>query len=168
MADKNSAWRSPWVIAWVAMVVIFFSMNLFMIFMATGNNPGLVVNDFYERGQDYEKNLLKRRARNPGWDMQLQMPKLIKAVDQPVVCRFRVHDKDGQPVTPDAVTFYAYRPADANQDFSAPMQQVEPGVYQAEIRFPLKGAWDILVSAKQGQDEYSTPQRIGVGMDWVP
>jgi nitrogen fixation protein FixH len=168
MAEKNSAWRSPWVIAWVAMVIIFFSMNLIMIFMASDNNPGLVVDDFYERGQDYEKNLLKRRARDPGWEMRMQMPKLIEAVDQPVVCRFRVRDKDGRPVTPEAVTFYAYRPSDAKQDFSVPMREVEPGVYEAEVRFPLMGAWDILVSVKQGQDEYSTPQRIGVGMDWVP
>ena len=170
MADKNSAWRSPWVIAWVAMVVIFFSMNLFMIFMATDNNPGLVVDNFYERGQDYEKNMLKRQARNPGWKMQMEMPKLIKGEDanKPVICRFRVHDKDGQPVTPDSVTFYAYRPSDSKQDFSVPMREIEPGVYEAEISFPLIGAWDTLVSVKQGEDEYSTPQRIGVGMDWVP
>jgi nitrogen fixation protein FixH len=168
MADKNSAWRSPWVIAWVAMVVIFFSMNMIMIFMAADNNPGLVVDDYYERGQDYEKNMLKRRARDPGWEMQLHMPKLIEAVDQPVICRFSVRDKDGLPVTPEAVTFYAYRPSDAKHDFSVPMREIEPGVYQAEISFPLRGAWDTLVSVKQGQDEYSKTQRIGVGMDWVP
>jgi nitrogen fixation protein FixH len=168
MADKNSAWRSPWVIAWVAMVIIFFTMNLYMIYRAADNNPGLVVDNYYERGQDYEKNLLKRRARNPGWQMQIQLPKLIKEVDQPVTCRLTVRDKAGQPVTPDAVTFYAYRPSDAKQDFSKPMRQVEPGLYEAEIRFPLQGAWDILVIAKQGEDEFSTPTRIGVNMDWVP
>ena len=48
------------------------------------------------------------------------------------------------------------------------MREIEPGVYEAEISFPLIGAWDTLVSVKQGEDEYSTPQRIGVGMDWVP
>jgi nitrogen fixation protein FixH len=168
MADKNSAWRNPWVIAWVAMVAIFFSMNIVLIYMAADNNPGLVVDDYYERGQDYEKNMLKRQARDPGWEMQLQMPKLIETVDQPVVCRFSVRDKDGLPVSPETVTFYAYRPSDAKQDFSVPMQEIEPGVYEAEIRFPMMGAWDTLVSVKQGEDEYSTPQRVGVGMDWVP
>lgn len=167
MADKNSAWRSPWVIAWVSMVVIFFTMNMVMIFMAVDNNPGLVVDDYYERGQDYEKNLLKRLARDPGWKMQLQLPRKIE-VDQPVIARYSVQDQSGQPVTPDSVTFFAYRPADAKADFSVPMQQVAPGRYEAEIRFPLFGAWDILVSAKRGEDEYNTPKRIGVGMDWVP
>jgi nitrogen fixation protein FixH len=167
MADKNSAWRNPWVIAWVLMVVVFFTMNLIMIFMATGNKPGLVVDDYYERGQDYEKNLLKRLARDPGWKMEVKLPRKIE-VDEPVICRYTVRDKAGQPVTPDSVTFYAYRPSDARRDFSVPMHQVEPGLYEAEIRFPLFGAWDTLVSAKQGEDEYHTPKRIGVGMDWVP
>ncbi|MEJ2395867.1 MAG: FixH family protein [Candidatus Thiodiazotropha sp.] len=167
MTDKNSAWRSPWVIAWVAMVVIFFTMNMVMIYFAQSNNPGLVAEDFYDRGQDYEKNMLKRQARNPGWHMKVVLPKKI-GVDEPVICRFTVSDKDGEPVDPTAVIFYAYRPSDAKQDFNVPMQQVEPGIYEAEVRFPLLGAWDTLVSAKRGDDEYNTPKRIGVGIDWVP
>lgn len=167
MSDKNSAWRSPWVIAWVAMVVIFFTMNVIMIYMATDNNPGLVVDDFYERGQDYEKNMLKRQARDPGWEMRIVLPKKIE-VGQPVTCRFKISDQAGQPVSPDAVIFYAYRPSDKDADFSLPMQQVEPGIYETEVIFPLLGAWDTLVSAKQGEDEFNTPKRIGVGIDWVP
>jgi nitrogen fixation protein FixH len=167
MADKNSAWRSPWVIAWVAMIVIFFTMNGIMIYLAKTNNPGLVVEDFYERGQDYEKNMLKRQARNPGWQMKVDLPRKI-GVDEAVICRFTVSDNEGVPVDPTAVVFHAYRPSDAKQDFSVPMQQVGPGHYEAEVRFPLLGAWDILVSAQQGEDEYNTPKRIGVGIDWVP
>jgi nitrogen fixation protein FixH len=167
MTDKNSAWRSPWVIAWVAMVVIFFTMNMVMIYFAQSNNPGLVAEDFYDRGQDYEKNMLKRQARNPGWHMKVVLPRKI-GVDEPVICRFTVSDKDGEPVDPTAVIFYAYRPSDAKQDFTVPMHQVEPGIYEAEVRFPLLGAWDTLVSAKRGDDEYNTPKRIGVGIDWVP
>ncbi len=167
MADKNSAWRSPWVIGWVAMVAIFFSMNLFMIFMAVDNNPGLVNEDFYERGQDYEENMMKRRANDPGWQMKIQLPRKID-VDQVIAARFTVKDKSDQPVTVDQVMFHAYRPSDAAEDFSVPMLQVAPGVYEAKLRFPLLGAWDILVSVKRGEDEFNTPKRIGVGIDWMP
>jgi nitrogen fixation protein FixH len=167
MADKNSPWRNPWVIGWISMVVIFITMNMIMIYMATNNNPGLVVDDFYKRGQDYEKNMLKRQARDPGWQMRIQLPKKIE-FDEPVICRFRVADKAGQPVQPDSVTFYAYRPSDKAADFSSQMRMVEPGLYEAEVRFPLLGAWDTLVSAKQGDDEFYAPKRIGVGIDWIP
>ena len=167
MADKNSAWRSPWVIAWVVMVAIFFSMNVIMIFMAVENNPGLVVDDFYDRGQDYEKNMLKRQARDPGWHMQVTLPKKIE-VGQPVTCRFSIRDKQDQPVVPESVTFYAYRPSNRDDDFSVPMKPVEQGLYEAEVRFPLIGAWDTLVSVRHGEDEFNTPKRIGVGIDWIP
>ncbi|MBA1446863.1 MAG: FixH family protein [Gammaproteobacteria bacterium] len=167
MANKNSAWRSPWVIGWVAMVAIFFTMNLIMIFLTVNNDSGLVVEDFYERGQDYEKNMLKRLARDPGWQMEVQLPKKIE-IDQSVLCRFVVKDKMGEAVTPDAVILYVYRPSNAKQDFSIPMKAVEPGVYETQVSFPLIGAWDMLVSAKLGEDEFNTPKRVGVGIDWQP
>lgn len=149
------------------MVVIFLTMNLIMVYLAMKNNPGLVVKDFYQRGQDYEKNMLKRQARNPGWQMKVNLPKKI-GVDEPVICHFSIVDKEGIAVDPDQVTFHAYRPADAKQDFTVPMQKVGPGIYESEIRFPLLGAWDTLVSVRHGEDEYNTPKRIGVGIDWLP
>ncbi len=167
MSDKKSAWRSPWVIGWVVMVVIFFTMNAIMIYLAQTNNPGLVVEDFYERGQDYEKNMLKRQARNPGWQMKVEFPKKIEP-NEPFTCRYSVTDKEGVPIDPSEVTFYAYRPSDAKQDFQLPMKRVGPGLYEAEVSFALKGVWDTLVSVKQGEDEYNTPQRVSVGIDLIP
>jgi nitrogen fixation protein FixH len=167
MADKNSAWRSPWVIAWVAMVVIFFTMNMIMIFLAVDNNPGLVDDDFYERGQDYEANMLKRQARNPGWLLDIDLPKKIP-LNKEVTCRVRIKDNEGNLITPDSVTFYAYRPSDADMDFSVPMNEIDKGVYEIQVAFPLKGAWDLIVSVTRGEDEYNTPKRIGVDMDWIP
>lgn len=149
------------------MVVIFVTMNMIVIYLAQSNNPGLVAEDFYKRGQDYEQNMLKRQARDPGWQMQVELPKKI-GVDEAVICRFTVLDAEGMPIEPTAVVFYAYRPSDAKADFTVPMQRVGPGRYEAEVRFPLLGAWDALVSAKQGDDEYNTAKRIGVGIDWLP
>ncbi|MES9939903.1 MAG: FixH family protein [Candidatus Thiodiazotropha sp. 6PLUC2] len=167
MTDKKSAWRSPWVIAWVAMVVIFFTMNMIMIYLAIDNNPGLVVDDFYDRGQDYEKNMLKRKARDPQWKMKVKLPSKI-GIGEAVLCQYSVTDKEGEPIDRDEVIFHAYRPSDAKQDFSVPMQRVGPGMYEATVSFPLKGAWDTLVSIRNGEDEYQVAKRIGVGIDWVP
>jgi len=167
MTDKKSAFRSPWVIGWIAMVVVFLSMNMVMVYFAITNNPGLVVKDFYERGQDYEKHMLERQARNPHWRMRVKLPRKI-GVNEAVICHFTVMDKEGSPVVPDSVTFHAYRPSDARQDFSVPMKETAPGVYESEVRFPLQGAWDTLVSVKHGEDEYNTAKRVGVGIDWLP
>ena len=159
MSDKQSAWRSPWVIAWVGILVVFVLVSGVRVYIAVVTNPGLVDEDFYERGQEYEKNLRKRMARDPGWKMRIEAPRFVD-LGKPTRFSFSVTDKDGVPVDPDSVTFYAYRPSDASKDFSLPMQLVEAGYYQAEVAFPLLGAWDILVSAKRGEDEFNVPHRL--------
>lgn len=163
MTNKTSAWRSPWVIAWVSMLVIFFVANVIMIYLAVDRNPGLVDKDFYDRGQYHEQNMLKRQARDPGWKMKLEAPKFVD-VGKPTSYGFRIEDREGNPVTPDSVTFYVYRPADADADFSVPMEADAPGHYGAEVTYPLLGVWDILVSVRKGEDEYNHPHRVSAGV----
>ncbi len=155
------AWKSPWVIGWVTLVFIVLGVNLFMVYLAIETNPGLVVEDYYERGQDYEKTRFSKQANDPGWHMTLDMPEqLVAGNDIPV--NFTVLDTAGVPVLPDSVTFYAYRPSDAKRDFYTPMEMLAKGLYTATAKFRLKGVWDLLVSVKLGEDEYHLGQRIQV------
>ena len=75
----TSAWRSPWVIGWVGLVVVVLGVNLTMVVLAVATNPGLVNDNFYERGRDYEKTLMSRLARDPGWTLSADIPSDIKA-----------------------------------------------------------------------------------------
>lgn len=159
MTANNSAWRSPWVRAWVATLLVVVSANVLMIYLAIDANPGLVVEDYYERGQDYEKNMVARMERDPRWRMRIKTSN-TPPLATPVPINFSVMDKEGQPVIPDAVTFYVYRPSDAKQDFSVPMQQQSPGHYLADVSFPLKGVWDTLVSVQKGDEEYHQALRV--------
>ena len=163
-ANKQSALRSPWVLAIIGMLVIFVIANIIMISLSL-HRPGLVDDNYYDRGQDYEKNMLKRQAqaRELGWHMKVEEPAYAD-VGKPVSYGFRIADKAGKPVVADSVTFYVYRPADESQDFSVPMKQVEAGYYQADITYPLLGVWDILVSVKKDDYEYNVPSRISAGV----
>ena len=158
---KQSAWRSPWVLGWIVLVVVVLFANGLMIFLAADNKPGLVVEDYYERGQAYERHILERQSRDPGWLMQIEIPKTLYKGKQQVV-RFTVVDKSGDPVIPDRVTLYAYRPSDARQDFSEAMIEESAGIYRTTVAFPLKGVWDTLVSAKLGEAEYNKGMRVMV------
>ena len=60
------AWRSPWIIAWFVLVGVFLAVNGVMIYLAVTTNPGLVVEDYYDRGQHYERHLVSEMARDPG------------------------------------------------------------------------------------------------------
>jgi nitrogen fixation protein FixH len=94
--------------------------------------------------------------------MEVHPPASVE-VGEPALFRFTVSDRDGRPAEPDQVIFYAYRPSDRRQDFSREMSPVEPGHYEAQVSFPLKGVWDILVSVRQGEAEYNSPHRLSAG-----
>lgn len=160
---KQPALRSPWVLGWIAMFIIFVMANVVMIYLALDKSPGLVVDDYYERGQDYEKNMLKRQARDPGWKLKVVAPEFVD-VAKPALFGLKTHAKDGSSLQPDSVTFYAYRPSDAKKDFEVPMKEVSSGLYQADISFPLLGVWDILISVKQGDMEINVPHRLSAGV----
>lgn len=157
----QSAWRSPWMWGWFGILASVITANCIMIYFAVDGNPGLVVEDYYDRGQHYEKNMVARMAKDPGWLMQISEPKNLRQ-GKPTVIQFSLATKEGGAVNPDSVTFYAYRPSDAKADFSLPMQAVGNGLYQAEATFALKGVWDVLVSVQKEGEEYNEALRLGV------
>jgi nitrogen fixation protein FixH len=156
------AWKSPWVIFWIALVIAVLGVNGVMVYLAIATNPGLVVQDYYERGQHYERTLLSKKAHDPGWVLRTDLPKDIRA-GKPTDIRLQLVDNAGRPVTPDRVRLFVYRPADAARDFSVPMTEVGLGRYAAEVSFPLVGVWDTLAAARNGEDEYQVGQRVEVG-----
>jgi nitrogen fixation protein FixH len=162
MATKaNSPWRSPWLLGWIGLLVAFLMANSYMIYLATSGGPGLVVKDYYDRGQDYEKTMMERKALDPGWNMKVMAPESIVMAKE-VIVNFSVQDKEAKPVNRDSVVFHVYRPSDANQDFSVPMQRIDDGLYEARMSFPLPGAWDVLVTVPNGKIEVNFPKRIDV------
>ncbi|OMH38748.1 FixH family protein [Motiliproteus sp. MSK22-1] len=161
MGKIQSAWRSPWVIGLTVMGVIFVTANFYLIYLAGDRAPSLVAENYYERGQDYEKNMLKRLAKDPGWKMTLTPPAKI-SLKQPAEFQFSLLDKEGKVVTPDSVTLFAYRPSDSRADFSTEMSRLAPGNYQVKTQFPLKGYWDLLASVKDGEEEFNISLRIFV------
>lgn len=164
MTKKQTALGSPWVRFWIGLLLVFVAMNVVMIYLAVGTGPGLVVEDYYDRGKNHEKNVLKKMAQDPGWKMEFQAPKFID-VGKPVRIAFRLTDREGRPLGADAVTLYAYRSSDAKQDFSLPMKPVEPGLYEATATFPLLGVWDLVASCKLGTEEHNSKEyRFSAGV----
>jgi nitrogen fixation protein FixH len=158
---SNSPWRNPWVLGWIGLIMSVLTVNLIMVFFAIATNPGLVNDDYYDRGQNYERTLVSRLAKDPGWTMRADIPDDLK-VNQSATILVTLVDKAGQPVTPDQITFFAYRPSDKSRDFSAPMAKEGLGQYSVRVTFPLFGAWDSLIAIRQGEDEFTTGERIRV------
>lgn len=145
-ANKQSWYKSPWVIGWLLLVLVVISVNSFMIYQSVNKYPGLVVEDFYERGQDYEENILKKLESNQRWKTQFQLTDIH--ANKETVIGFTITDQQGNPATVEKVTLFAYRPSNAKKDFSVAMNlSDDKKYYQATLSFDSKGKWDLLASA---------------------
>jgi len=161
--SNKRAFRNPWVIGWTAMVVIVLGANIGMITMAVVTNPGLVNADYYEKGKQFERNVVSRQQERAaiGWDMALNLPQRLRMAEKATLS-FQSADAEGRPLAGAEVKLFAYRPADKAADFSLPMTEVAPGRYEAEVGFPLKGLWDLIVHVERGGKELDLPRRIHV------
>ena len=164
--SNPSAWRNPWVIGWISLVAVVLIVNIVMITLAYTTNPGLVVDDYYERGRDHEQNIRKKiAARNElGWTYSAEFPTSPR-INQKELYRVSMVDKKGMPLNGCEVKLTAYRPSDAGADFTIPMTETLPGLYEANTQFPLKGLWEITVSISRGNDYYDFSRRASVTTD---
>ena len=161
--DSKQALRNPWVLGWLGFVMIVLAVNIGLILLSRSSNPGLVDKNYYDHGRDFERNVLKNIAAREslGWETRLEIPERI-VMAQPTLLRFTVVNNQGLPLSDAEVIVTAYRPADAAADFIVPLHAVASGRYQADISFPLKGTWDLIVKVKRATDSYDLTRRITV------
>ncbi len=152
---SNQAWRNPWFLGWMGLLLFVFIVNMSMVYLSIKRNSArLLTADFYEKGKAYSDNRLKLEATKLDWMGQVKKPTEIK-LNQPNLFRYTLVNQQKQVANPDKVIFYAYRPSDGNFDFATPMQEITKGQYQLAVKFPLKGIWDIIISAQKGDKEYN-------------
>ncbi|MCU7800760.1 MAG: FixH family protein [gamma proteobacterium symbiont of Lucinoma myriamae] len=160
-SNKQHWYKSPLLLGWLFLVMTAMAGTIYMVIQANSGFPGLVVDDFYERGQNYEENIHKKIADNEKWDTEFT----ISAVHQnkPVTINFTIKDKAGVLSPVEKITLFAYRLSDAKQDFSVPMTLAEDKTnYQATMTFVSKGKWDLLASAVIDGIEVNYAKRIFV------
>lgn len=161
--DSKAAFRNPWVIGFISAILLVIAVNVAFIITAAITNPGLVEEDYYEKGRDHEKNFQsKQDIRNElGWQMRLA-PANKPIIGEPVTYTFNVVNSAGIPIVADRAVLSAYRPSDVSADFQLDMNEVAAGVYSVETMFPLKGIWDVTATLHQGDKNLDTTRRISV------
>lgn len=158
---KQHWYKSPWLIGWLLLVLVVVAVNAYMITQSINDFPGLVVDDFYDRGQDYEENIVTKLENNQKWTTEFNINEIY--IGQETIIDFKLQDKDGKTANIEKLTLFAYRPSDAKKDFSVVMLPMPNKIdYQAKITFPDKGKWDLLASAVIDGIEVNYAQSIFV------
>ncbi len=149
-SNHQSWYKSPMLLAWLFLVLAAMAGTIYMVIQANSGFPGLVVDDFYERGQDYEENIHKKFENNEKWATEFQLDEIY--LNKPTIISITVSDKSGVAANPEKVTLYVYRPSNSKIDFNVPMTLSADTllngnpVYQATVIFEAKGKWDLLAS----------------------
>jgi nitrogen fixation protein FixH len=160
--EKESALKSPWIRGLLAMMAVIVAANVTMITLAYKTSPGLVVDDYYEKGKNYNKSLEKMAAQKAlAWDVHLSNPEKIEAGEK-TGYGLTILDKSRSPLLADKVEIYAFRPSDVAADFSAQMIAQAEGKYAGDMIFPLPGVWDLVVNIVKGDDQFEITKRIFV------
>ncbi len=161
--SSNKALRNPWVIGWLGILLLVIVVNTAFIITAFMTNPGLVDEDYYEKGKDHERTVqtkIANRARL-GWQLDLKTANKI-VVDKTTTIHIDIKNREGQLISADRAVLIAYRPSDVNADFDQKMENLAPGRFVTTIKFPLKGVWDIRVAVRSGTESLDTSLRINV------
>lgn len=160
--DWSVAWKNPLVIFWVGIILTVLMVNFFMVSMAVVTNPGLVIDDFYERGKNHAAVLAERKEMEKmGWQLKVDMPELVEAKSEMI--SLEVLDKDSKHFDVDSATLYYYRPSDRELDGSIELVKLDTaGHYSVEFTLPLKGKWDFIVEVVKGDKKYSVGQSFMV------
>lgn len=160
--EKNRGLISPWAIGIICMIAVVLTANITMIVIARMTSPGLVVEDYYEKGKNYHKSVEKIRAqRDLAWQTVLLMPEKMPANGLSLI-KVSVKDSFERPVTGGRVELRAFRPSDASRDFYVEMKPESEGTYAGMVTFPLPGYWDVVVTVVRGGDEFEIVERIFV------
>lgn len=161
--DNKRAMRNPWVLGWLGLLVVVVLVNVIFIATAFNTSPGLVDEDYYEKGRYHDANYQeKMAARNRlGWNIRLQLPGSIKQ-GQAVNFSVNVVDRIGNPLKDARVTLHAYRPSDASADMQTDLERIAEGVFQSKLSLPLKGIWDINITVTQGEESLKSSRRVNV------
>jgi len=160
--SNKEALKNPWVLAIILFVLTFVTMNAVFIYLAFQSPPSLVDKNFYENGQNFEQIQEKiDQQKALGWSGILFVPTKTR-VNQSQKYEVLIQGQNSTSLALDSVKIKAYRPSDANADFSATMVNSKPGTYEAELSFNLPGTWDVVVEALQGENEFVMLKRVTI------
>lgn len=142
----------PWY--FVGFFALLFTFDGVFVYLATSTHTGVVTEQAYQKGLDYNETIAAAGARDAlGWQGEI-------TYGDNGQLNFTVQDKAAEMITGAKVVAEMTRPTHNGVDFDQPLAEVSPGLYQAPVEFPLDGVWDVRIYVTWQQKQFQTAQRI--------
>lgn len=143
----------PWY--FVAAFAVVFAVNGVFVYVAVQSNSGVVTENPYKKGLDYNRTIEAAEAQEKSG--------LAGAIvyDEGMI-RFTLTDAHGAPAEHARAEAYIRRPLSGAYDDRIALNTLPGGVFAAPYRFPLPGQWEITVNALWQQRPFQQTVRITV------
>lgn len=127
---------------------VMFVANGIFTYLAVSTFNGLVTDDSYRRGLEYDQRLAaEAKQERLGWTADL------KFSDRRDELRLSLAGEDGRPVSGRLVRVRVGRPATDKFDRTVLLNETAPGTYSREIALPGDGNWLASLEVLEGYDE---------------
>ena len=125
--------------------------------------PGVISHDFQKKEALYNEYLHQvERQRQRGW--QIQKGWLTEPVaGEPAVFRVAARTRMGEPLTGATVAGQFLRPSGSALDVAFALTEREAGVYEATLKLPAAGVWNLVLQVRQGEELHEIRANTTVG-----
>lgn len=152
METKKSIWPK----AIVASFVAIFAVNGFFIYKAVSSFDGIVEDNYYEKGLNY--NDVVQQGKRLGWRIELSFTDDLKTA-VPNKAKVVIFGPKGEPIGGAKVNIAMSRPATSKLDSS--FELVPSGcAYHGTVSLPVSGFWDMKVVVEKGKDRMEKTFRV--------
>ncbi|NIA69175.1 FixH family protein [Pelagibius litoralis] len=133
--------------AMLAFFGVIILVNLIFVYFALNTWTGLTTDNAYKEGLQYNETLSARDAQRVlGWQASISVSAAPDGADRLSVI---LQDRDGRLLSDLSVSGTLKRPTHEGFDESLSLTEQAPGQYAAELTLPLRGNWDLTLSASR-------------------
>lgn len=148
----------PW--AFFGLFLVVLAVNGTMIALAVSTFTGMETTSAYKKGIDYNRRLAAATEQEKlGWQASLEAT-ADKAGK--VMLTFALEDHMGAPITAADVRAHVDRPLQQGFEQFIAFDEISEGGYAVAVDLPLKGQWDIDLTANVRGQRYQLTERIQV------
>jgi nitrogen fixation protein FixH len=147
-----------------ALIIGFFLglilLQGFFLFTAFRTFPGMVTDQPFQRGQQFNAILAESEAQAArGWKVEIRFEQPA-GLEGPIIVTVR--DREGQPVTGARVSVIAERLTRHAQAIPLTLTETKRGDYATALTLPIGGRWTFRAAVEQGEVRHREVREIRV------
>jgi nitrogen fixation protein FixH len=138
---------------------VIFAVDFTYIYIAKKSWRGVYTKNAYQKGLQYNQILKQREQQKElGWLMKFNFEQLPENI---ILVTVNLIDKEGRSIKGAKLNAKILRPIQEGLDFTQDFKEINNS-YQAKIKFPLLGQWEVQFKAKKGDNIIEKTKRYVV------